>query len=298
MKTVLRVLGIMLGVLVAIIVVALAAVFIISERGINKTYAINVTAPPIPTDAAAIAEGERIATIRGCTGCHTANLGGEVMIEGAPGRIVAVNLTRGVGGIGGTFDDADWVRAIRHGVGKDGKGLWIMPSTDFRNMSDDDIGKLIAYLKSVPPVDNNLGPSSLGLLFRALYATGTLPLIAAEKIDHAAPVSAPPVGETVAYGGYVAATCTGCHGANLSGGPTPGSSADDIPAANLTPAGNLKNWTEAQFIEAIRTGKTPEGKQLDPNVMPWPGFAPMTDTELKAIWLYLQSLPPTPTGSR
>ena len=68
------------------------------------------------------------------------------------------------------------------------------------------------------------------------------------------------------------------------------------PAANLTPAGPLADYTEEQFIETLRTGLTPSGKQLNAEWMPWPTVARMTDEELQAVWLFFNSLPATSTG--
>jgi mono/diheme cytochrome c family protein len=286
-----------IGGLIVLIGLVVVAIYGLSNGRIHKRYTVNPPAILVPTDAAALAEGERLATIRGCNGCHGKNLGGDVMIDGVPGHIVAPNLTKGQGGIGNTYTDIDWARAIRHGIGKDGRGLWIMPAQDFQTMSDSDTGKIIAYVKSVPSVDNDLGKSSFGLLFRALLVTNQADLIAAEKIDHNATVRAPTPGITVAYGQYLATTCQGCHGPKLAGGPFSGSKAGEPEPANLTPAGELKNWREADFMTAIRTGKVPSGRQLNA-AMPWQSFSLMTDVELRALWLYLQSLPSTPTGAR
>ncbi len=60
----------------------------------------------------------------------------------------------------------------------------------------------------------------------------------------------------------------------------------------MTPAGNLGSWSQQDFIETMRTGETPEGKVLDPSVMPWPISEAMTDVELEALWLYLSNLEP------
>ncbi len=84
----------------------------------------------------------------------------------------------------------------------------------------------------------------------------------------------------------------------FSGGPIPGVPPDWPTAANLTPGGELANWSEKAFIDTLRNGFTPSGKQLDPQYMPWTTFGQMTDDELKAMWLYLQSLPAKETGKR
>ncbi|HMN31356.1 MAG TPA: hypothetical protein PKE45_24610, partial [Caldilineaceae bacterium] len=84
--------------------------------------------PPIPGDAAAIQRGEHIATTIGlCKRCHGENLGGKVDFA-VPGLVTipTPNLTSGAGGIGSEYSDEDWVRAIRHGVGRDGRALMLM----------------------------------------------------------------------------------------------------------------------------------------------------------------------------
>ena len=93
-------------------------------------------------------------------------------------------------------------------------------------------------------------------------------------------------------------TCIGCHGPGLSGGPIPGVPADWPPAPNLTPGGRLSQWSEDDFIRVMRTGVTPDSKQIANRYMPWQALGQMTDDELKALWLYLQSLPAKPTGNR
>lgn len=300
MKKILKWLGIGLAGLVGLIIIAVVVVVIVTNRRLNATYEIAVEPIEIPGDAEALARGEHVATVRGCTDCHTRNLAGGILIdEPALGQINPSNLTSGTGGIGGIYTDTDWVRAIRHGLGPDGEPLIFMPSQEFYFLSDEDLGALIAYLKTVPSVDNQPPDITIGPLGRVLFLAGQLDLVPAEKIDHEAPrpVSETP-GVTVAYGQYMAVGCVGCHGPGFSGGPIPGVPPEWPAAANLTPGGTLANWSEQELIDALRHGITPEGKELDPQYMPWPTFGQMTDDELKAIWLYLQSLPATETGNR
>ena len=91
--------------------------------------------------------------------------------------LAASNLTSGLGGKGREYTDIDFVRAIRHGIGKDRKSLVIMPSQYFNKFSDEDVGAIVAYLKSLPPVDNEDAHTSLGPLGRiiALFDTEILP---------------------------------------------------------------------------------------------------------------------------
>jgi mono/diheme cytochrome c family protein len=257
---------------------------------------------PIPTDADAIAYGERLMKARGCVDCHGENLAGRVIQENPiAGRLVATNLTAGRNGIAKSYTVADYVRAIRHGVGPDGRPLLFMPAHEYYFLSDADLGAMIAYLKSAPPVDSDLLPNQqVALPIRALFLlTGQVPLLPAEWVDHNAPRPTPPApGVTAAYGQYLAVTCIGCHGPGLAGGPIPGAPVDWPPAPNLTPSGRLSQWSEADFIRAMRTGVTPDGTQIRNRYMPWQALGQMTDDELKALWLYLQSLPAKPTGSR
>ena len=95
-----------------------------------------------------------------------------------------------------------------------------------------------------------------------------------------------------------AVTCTGCHGDTLSGGYIPGIPPEGPEPLNITPGGELVGWSEADFIESLRSGVTPGGRQLDNKYMPWKIIGQMTDVEVKAVWAYLQTLPAKPQGSR
>ena len=152
-----------------------------------------------------------------------ANLAGRVFLDNPViGLIATTNLTSGNGGVGNELSDADWVQAIRHGVRPDGKPLLIMPAGEFYYLSDADLGAVIAYIKSLPPVDNELPAKKIGPLFRVAMTTMDVVFIPAEVIDHTVqrPIS-PEAGVTVEYGKYLAITCTSCHGPGFSGGPIP-----------------------------------------------------------------------------
>lgn len=302
MARLLRWLGIGLGGLVALLVISAIAVFIISEIRLNRTFTVPDERVVLPTDQASLVRGEHLVlAVAGCTDCHGANLGGRLFLDAGPvGKIYAPNLTRGRGGIGTAYSDADWVRSLRHGVSPSRRGLLIMPSDELNALSDEDLGAIIAYVKSAPAVDGEQPQSQIGPLGRLLYVVNQLPLLAAERIDVSKPrPAAPPVGPTAAYGAYLAqgGGCVGCHGPTLSGGPIPGVPPDIPPAANLTKGGPLAGWTEADFIRALRTGKRPNGSDINP-FMPWQATARMTDDEIKALWAYLQTVPAKPTGNR
>ena len=302
MRRFLKWFGIIAGGLLGIFLVLLVVVFFVGSRKVDRTYDGQIASVTVPTDAAGIARGKHyVEAIGVCQVCHGQDLAGPVVddckdepcigFSNDPifGKLKPNNLTSGLGGIGSVFTDANYVRAIRHGIGRDNKSLLIMPSEQYNRISDEDLGALIAYLKTVGPVDNELGESNLGPLGRviAVIAGGLLP---ASQIDHsAARAPSPVVGVSVGYGVYLAEICTVCHGDQLTGSKVPGNERVDAP--NITPGGALGDWTKSEFINTIRSGITPQGDLLDPRFMPWNRFTLMTEDELDAIWLYIQSLP-------
>ena len=302
MRRFLKWFGIIAGGLLGIFLVLLVVVFFVGSRKVDRTYDGQIVSVTVPIDAAGIARGKHyVEAIGVCQVCHGQGLAGPVVddckdepcigFSNDPifGKLKPNNLTSGLGGIGSVFTDTDYVRAIRHGIGRDNKSLLIMPSEQYNRISDEDLGASIAYLKTVGPVDNELGESNLGPLGRviAVIAGGLLP---ASQIDHsAARAPSPVVGVSVGYGVYLAEICTVCHGDQLTGSKVPGNERVDAP--NITLGGALGDWTKSEFINTIRSGITPQGDLLDPRFMPWNRFTLMTEDELDAIWLYIQSLP-------
>jgi mono/diheme cytochrome c family protein len=288
--------------LVVVALIAAGSVYAMSESRFRRTYTVSAEPIAVASDSATVARGEHLArAVVGCGDCHGEGLRGNTMFDQAPmGRLVALNLTSGTGGVGAQLTPEVIERAVRHGVGPDGRALRIMPSDDFQYMSDDDIHAVIAYVRQVAPVNNVLPATSLMLLPRALLLAGKMPLLPAEQMrDSARKPMSVAIGPTPEYGDYlsVIAGCRKCHGPGLSGGKMEFGPPDWGPAANITRAGNIGRWTEAQFLETIRTGKRPDGSTLK-NPMPWQTLRNMTDAELHAIWLYLQSVPAREFGNR
>jgi mono/diheme cytochrome c family protein len=288
--------GIVLGGLAGLLALAAIVLYLIGSSKLNKKYDVRVEAISVPADAQAVRRGKHLATIFMCTRCHTENLSGEVYFD-VPGMvsIPTPNLTSGKGGVGASYSNEDLVRAIRHGVGRDGNALFIMPAKAFQYLSDADLEAIIAYVKSLPPVDNPLPERRVELMGRLMMGAGMFPPFAADQIDPASlPPPAPAAGATAEYGQYLAHICTECHGANLNGAPF-GPPGQEVPTPNLTPGGELAAWTEQGFIDAMRSGVTPFGRSLNEE-MPWKSFGQMTDDELKAVWMYLHSLPAMEQG--
>jgi mono/diheme cytochrome c family protein len=177
MRRIGRIAGVTLLGLIALATLALALVYALSEARLRATHAVDVTSLMIPSDATTIARGRHLASAAThCSGCHGADLAGQTMVDAPPFRLVPPNLTRGTGGVGSGYTTEDWVRAIRFGVRPDGTPIQIMPAYNYHALSDTDLAAIIAYLQSVPPVDNDPGPTELRLLGRLLLLAGELEL--------------------------------------------------------------------------------------------------------------------------
>ncbi len=295
MKRLLKWLGYIVGGIVAIILICVGVVYAVTSARMSKTYPTQAETITVPTDPAAIERGRHLTIAVGkCTDCHGDNLAGKMISDDAVfARLWSANLTRGKGGVGTSYTDTDYVRSIRYGVRANGKPLIFMPSEAYTHFNDSDLGAIIAYVKSMPPVDQEIPKPSIGPIARFLSVMTPFPLVPARMINREAPRPAlVAIGVTKEYGEYLAKTggCTSCHNPNLSGG----TAIQGVKVANLTPAG-IGKWTEADFMKALRTGVRPDGRILSA-VMPWPYTKFLTDDEIKAMWMYLRSLPPRQAG--
>jgi cytochrome c553 len=290
--------GVSVCVLLTLVPAALLVLGLSGFAKLNEPHANPVADIQVAKTADQIARGEQLAHI--CVSCHTTDnrlplsgtdFGGKF---GMPpmGTLYAPNLTPG-GDIDG-WTDGEVIRAIREGVHQNGRSLLVMPAEDFRNLSDDDVQALVAYLRSQPATG---GPTPtnqfnlLGAIFMNLSDFRT----AQQPVSN---VTAPQLG-TSAYGKYVVDIlgCRDCHGDQLQGkvdngqlGPPSG--------PNLTKL--VPQWTEEQFMTFFNTGTLPNGATvptltlpsgLSEPRMPWPMVrAATTDDELQAMYAYLHSL--------
>lgn len=295
MRKALKWIGIVIGALVALAIVLVVGALIYGQVSFKKTYA-NRPLYPITADTGpeGIDRGKYlIEAVTGCDGgCHSE--GGtpfagmfENVNEGPISAVFAVpNLTPEMETGLGAWSDAEIARAIREGVDKDGVALAIMPAYSYHVMSDADVAAVVAYLRKLEPVHNEIPPlqvNAIGKVMNAMGMFGPSPV--------SAPITEPqgaPQPGTIAYGEYLVSLgdCRACHGQKLNG-------STDGPVGfspNITPGGEVANWTETDFIATLRTGKTPSGKVLGEN-MPWKAYGKMTDEDLKDVWNFLQSLP-------
>jgi mono/diheme cytochrome c family protein len=274
-----------LGLLVAVLLIALAAAYAVGSSKVDRVHDVQTARLAIAADSATVARGAHLVAINGCRDCHGEDLSGQVFADAPPFRIVASNLTPGKGGIGATYTPEDFDRAVRHGVKPDGRSVFVMPSAAYhQGISDADMAALIAYLQHLPPVDNALPQTEVRLLGRLLSAG---PLDPAFEVNvEPARSEAPAPGATAEYGAYLAATCAYCHGPGLEGVERP-PNPESPPAPSLAAAAR---WTPDEFKETLRTGITPSGKALDPTFMPWTFTAHMTDTELEALHAHVRTV--------
>lgn len=297
---------------VALFLGILAGVFfLLVELRWDRTFDRPVPQVTVSLDPAAVARGDYLyRTVSVCGACHSVGgeedpdapqAGGREFTEAGLGKIYTSNITPDVEtGIGG-WSDSEVIRAIREGIGKDGRLLLFMPSDIFNTMSDADVQAMVAYLRSLEPARNQVPENKVSLLGRIMLSFLISP---PPQVD--GPISAPPPGPTDEYGEYLAnsvAPCAACHTPRSqgkvvksklwSGGNAFHTDEGTIYSSNLTsdPETGIGNWTEAQFFQAMRSGVTP-GDEVMRIPMPWPQLRNMTDDDLKAIWLHIRSVPP------
>jgi cytochrome c553 len=277
MKRILRVLGVLVLGAAALALIAAAYVFLASERIIVRTYDAPLSSFEAPTDAEAVRKGERIATIVGCNNCHGPELTGTVMFD-QPGvaRVNAPNLTR----LLKEYTDAELERLLRYGVKQDGSSMWIMPSYMFSHLTDEDLGAVMAFVRSKPERDGVESGVSIQALGRLGVVLGAFKPAAAE-VETSARREAPDVSDPVSHGRYlVMNACTECHGRKLEGW-------EYIKAPSLAIAAA---YTEADLGKLLRTGVALGDRKLGlmSKISPV-RFATLTDVEVSAIHTYLNA---------
>jgi mono/diheme cytochrome c family protein len=301
-KTLLKWLGIGATGLFCLLLLCAAWVYAASNRQINRQYSPGVSWITVSRDSASVARGRHLVhAVAKCGDCHGEDLSGTAFFDDpAFARVHAPNITSGRGGKGSVYTDEDLIRVIQHGVKRDGRPVMIMPADAYTHLSDGDLAAIIAYLRSVPPVDKEWPAPRYGPVGRALMAFGKMPVFAAASIDHERRDVRPrPDPDTTAvYGRYLTLIggCQSCHNPAMSGGEIAGGEPGSPPAANLTPTG-IDQYTEADFFRVLREGKGLGGRVIT-DFMPWKNSGRMTDSEIHAIWLFLKTLPPKEMGQR
>lgn len=277
-----RLVSYMAGALAAAALIGLGLVFLISEHHLTNAPTPTAFDVPIPTSDEAIAHGRHIARTRGCFGCHGQDLSGREFPEWDwVARAVAPNLT-----LFAREHDASTIEAaVRHGIGADGRELWSMPAFMSVHLNDDDMAALIAFLRSVELVDNDLPERKLGWQARWEIFTGTEQSMA----DWAELVPDLRLSEgddpALRRGEYLAkTTCLECHGLDLRG-----ASKYPPPTPDLAMVGA---YSDEQFARLMKEGTAADGRE-DIGLMTMVAkdrFASFTDQERADLKAYLGSL--------
>jgi mono/diheme cytochrome c family protein len=300
-----------IAVLVLIVVAAVGITFTIGWRPFLGAKARPLTSRTFEPTPQRLERGRYLAVaVAGCVGCHSEhdwkNGGaippgmegaGEVMpITELPGRIVAPNITPDAETGVGAWNDDQLARAIREGIGHDGRALFpMMPYQDFRNMPDEDLASIIVYLRSLPARRRSLPKSEIIFPVKYLIRSVPQPLTA--------PVPTQDLSDPVHRGKYLVtmAGCAGCHTPQVRGQSVPGGTGrrlyHDRPVGQCRnfqyhswPERNIGYYDESFFLQAMRTGYV-RARELSP-IMPVFDFKNMTDDDLKAMFAYLRTLKP------
>ena len=248
--------------------------------------------------------------VLGCFGCHTDadwSKPGAPPVAGREGSghvwsdqdmpwLVAPNITPDKETGAGNWSDDTLARSIREGIGHDGRALFpIMPYRNYRDLSDEDLASVIAYLRTMPPVRNQLPTTKMPFPLNYLIQNVPQPVNA--------PVPQPDQSMPEARGAYLVkmGSCADCHTPQEKGQPMPGMDfaggfllhepKGDVVSANITPAASgIGYYNEATFIQAMRTGKV--GARPLHYSMPFYFFGKMTDQDLASVFAFLKTVKP------
>lgn len=279
-----RAILIVIGALLALPALGLGGIYLISEAKLRDVTLGADFDYPIPEDAASIERGRYIARTRGCFGCHGQQLEGRDFSEEWGDwieRAIAPNLAA----YAKTYDAATMERAVRQGVGANGKALMAMPSYNFARLTDEDTVALIAFLESAPVVENDLPAAKLGWQLRGVLAVGAdrhmnawVQDVPGLNVDAAAEPA-------LARGEYLAmTTCNECHGLDLRG--------QSLFEGNYTPdLAIVASYSRNDFEKLITTGVALGGREIE--LMALVGadrFTALDKDEVDDLYAFLKTL--------
>jgi hypothetical protein len=302
----------LVAVAVLILLVAVAAVKVLGPRAFIGPRVRPLTSRTFETTPARLERGKYLAISIGCLYCHSPHdwsKAGDPILSGMdgagqqlpygdlPGKIFAPNLTPDTETGAGNWSDDALARAIREGIGHDGRALFpIMPFPHYRNMPDEDLASIIVYLRTLPPVRHAVPQSEI--ISPVKYIIRNEPQPVTE------PVPQPDISDLVKRGRFLVnlTGCADCHtpvdkqhrpiaGMEFAGGQVLSAPWGTVASANITPdASGISYYDEATFIKAMRTGVV--GARQISKTMPWAAVGTMTDEDLAGMFAYLKTLKP------
>jgi cytochrome c553 len=280
MKKFLKWTGFVVAGLVAALLLAVAYVYFASERELHRTFtATDSSRLVVPTDAAGIAAGRRIASLAGCLHCHGEKLSGG-LVDDIPNlvRLVAPNISI----ILPRYSDTQLATVLRKGVKPDGHSVLFMPSEMYRHLGDEDLGRLIAYLRTVPARREGVQEKTqVRIVARVLLAMGEFKT-SALAIGTLPPASvALDANDPVSRGRYLTMSfCSECHGQSLEG----------FAPINAPPLSVVKGYSDVEFARLLHDGVAAGGrvlKLMGPTSQA--RFSSFSPEEVAAVYAFLQS---------
>ena len=299
-------------VIVLLVVIGVGGVKVLGPRAFLGPRSRPLTALTFDVTPARLQRGEYLANSIGCLYCHSPHdwskrddpilpgmtgAGQLLPYTDLPGKVFAPNLTPDKESGAGNWTDDMLARAIREGIGYDGRALFgIMPFAHYRNMPDEDLASVIVYLRSLPAVRNALPKTKIIFPVKYIIQNDPQPLTTT--------VPSPDVSDPVKRGRFLVNLigCGDCHtpvdshhlsiaGMEFSGGQVFHTAWGTVASSNLTsdPSG-IPYYDEATFIKAMRTG-TVQARELN-KTMPWSVLRNLTDEDLAGIFVYLKTLKP------
>lgn len=289
-----------------IAVIALALLLGLTLAAAGPTLAADPVQQDTPGDDL-LERGEYLAQISACIECHSPLLDnglpdpGNLLAGGRPfdlgplGIVYSQNLTPA--GIGG-WTDEELEAAIRTGISPDGyQSFPLMPYVWYNAYSDEDMAALIAYLRSIEPIENET----------AIPREQVLPDDQLPQLPPSTGAAVAPQGPGIERGAYLVRNVMACYECHVPLDPATGNPlVAEAPSggqpyegpwgiaygANITPdeETGIGAWSDTEIVRAIRSGIRPDGRVLV--VMPWPEYGVLTDDDARSIAMYLRSLDP------
>ncbi len=281
--------------LASLIVVLATVVYTVSEYKLNQTYDVPLADLVVPIDSASIHEGQRLTRVYHCEGCHGEKMAGQKFLE-VPmlATLYAPNVIAALP----NYSNAELDRLVRQGVHRDGRGSWMFASGMYCNIADRDMGRIVAYLRTLKPAAGPILPqNSLGPLGRTLLVAGQF-VPPAALIDHAhsranANAAAADTSQ-LGRGKYIVmSACSGCHGGpELKGDPDPHMNSPALVIAT--------SYKPEAFRHFLHTGEGGLGKKDcgEMSLLAKDFLSKLTDNEINDVYAYLQTLPNQKLASR
>jgi cytochrome c553 len=279
-KKVVKWLGFVVAGLAAIVCIAVAYVFFASERALHRQYAAIDNRPlTVPVDAAGIAAGKHVAQLAGCMHCHGEKLNGG-LVDDIPHlvRLVAPNISV----LLPKYSDAQLATVLRKGVKPDGSSVMFMPSVMYRHLADEDLGRLIAYLRTIPATAEGVQEKTeVRIIGRTLLAVGEFKPAALEIETLPPPANAVDAGDPVSLGRHLTMSyCSECHGQKLEG----------FEPIHAPPLAVAKGYSAEAFSKLMHDGVPLGNRELKlMSATSRVRFSNFTPEEVAAVHAYLQS---------